>query len=57
MCLITDKFCSVFMIKAKKSVWIAAARLIAFVMTKEGMDLSVSYIISLKALHIQPVTI
>jgi len=45
------------MIKAKKSVWIAAARLIAFVMTKEGMDLSVSYIISLKALHIQPVTI
>lgn len=45
------------MIKAKMGVWIAAALLIVLVMTKEGMDLSVGYIISLKALHILPVTL
>lgn len=55
--MITDKFHSVFMIKAKMGVWIAAALLIVLVMTKEGMDLSVGYIISLKALHILPVTL
>lgn len=55
--MITDKFRNVFMIKAKKAVWIAAAHLIVLLMTKEGMDLSPSYIISLKALHILPVTV
>lgn len=55
--MITYKFHSVFMIKAKKGVWIAAAGLIMLLMTKNGMDLSMSYIISLKALHIPPLTI
>lgn len=55
--MITDKFHSVFMIKAKKGVWIAAACLIVLLMTKEGMDLSESYISSLKALHILSVTV
>lgn len=55
--MITDEFHSVFMIKAKMGVWIAAARLIMLVMTKGGMDVSVGYIISLKALHTLPVTL
>lgn len=45
------------MIKAKRGVWIAAACLIVLLMTKEGMDLSESYISSLKALHILSVTV
>lgn len=45
------------MIKAKMGVWIAAAHLIVLVMTKEWMDLSVGYIISLKALPTLPVTL
>lgn len=56
--MITDKFHSVFMIKAKKKgLWIAAVHLIVLLMTKEGIDLSVSYMISLKALHILPVIV